>query len=398
MFSVSSSSRILVVAPQPFYEDRGTPIAVRQLLDALSERGCTVDLLTFPVGQDIALPGLQIHRAGRSLGIRSVPIGLSIRKLLLDLTLIPRLVRLIGERRYHHIHAVEESVFPVLLLARLFRVPVIYDMQSSLPAQLARGRPSRWPPLTAALRACERWAVRGADAIVCSAGLRKHVESIAPETVVQEWFFTSAPSQPDPDEVARVRERLDIPASARVVLYAGNFATYQGLDLLLDAAPRVVERVPGTVFVLVGAHAPDSEQLPATAIPLLGSGALRVVARQHRDDLPTYLALADVLVCPRSFGDNLSLKVFDYLAAGRAIVATDTEHHRRVLDDGRAVLAGRSREEFGDAIAALLLDPDRAARLGVAAGVYAAEHLEWTKFSYRVAEMVRRFDSDDRAA
>ncbi len=55
----SAPPRILLVAPQPFYEDRGTPIAVKHVLEALSEGGYKVDLLTYPVGKAIELPGLR---------------------------------------------------------------------------------------------------------------------------------------------------------------------------------------------------------------------------------------------------------------------------------------------------------------------------------------------------
>ena len=83
--------RVLVVAPQPFYQDRGTPIALRQVLEALSGLGYQVDVLTFPVGQDIELPGVRIFRAGNPFRIRGVPVGLSARKLLLDLSLVAAL-------------------------------------------------------------------------------------------------------------------------------------------------------------------------------------------------------------------------------------------------------------------------------------------------------------------
>ena len=83
----SRVGRILVVAPQPFYEDRGTPIAVRQVLEALSELGRPVDLLTFPIGSDVAIRGLRIFRSANPFGFQRVPIGLSIRKVILDLPL-----------------------------------------------------------------------------------------------------------------------------------------------------------------------------------------------------------------------------------------------------------------------------------------------------------------------
>src|SRR5206468_187077 len=65
--------RILVLAPQPFYDDPGTPIALRQVLEALAELGYRVDLLTLPVGTDMPRPGLSIFRAANPLRIRSVP-------------------------------------------------------------------------------------------------------------------------------------------------------------------------------------------------------------------------------------------------------------------------------------------------------------------------------------
>src|SRR5215208_6963958 len=63
---------VLVVAPQPFYEDRGTPIAVRRLLEALSELAYNVDVLTYPVGRDLELPGVRVLRTANPFGLRRV--------------------------------------------------------------------------------------------------------------------------------------------------------------------------------------------------------------------------------------------------------------------------------------------------------------------------------------
>src|SRR4029450_4785693 len=84
---VKVERRVLLVAPQPFYQDRGTPIAVRQVLEALSQLGYKVDLLTYPVGADIQAPGLRLMRVANQFGIKNVPVGLSLQKLLLDIPL-----------------------------------------------------------------------------------------------------------------------------------------------------------------------------------------------------------------------------------------------------------------------------------------------------------------------
>src|SRR5438045_299224 len=91
--SALGAERVLVVAPQPFYEDRGTPIAVRQLLHALATLGVGCDVVTYPVGGDPQIDGVRLYRGANPFGYRSVAIGLSMRKLILDATLIPQIIR-----------------------------------------------------------------------------------------------------------------------------------------------------------------------------------------------------------------------------------------------------------------------------------------------------------------
>ena len=109
--------KILFLAPQPFYTERGTPIAVRLAVTSLCREGHQVDLLTYPEGEDIAIPGMRLLRAGRPPGVKRIPIGFSIKKLLCDLWLLFAAFELLRRERYDVVHAVEESVF-IALLAR----------------------------------------------------------------------------------------------------------------------------------------------------------------------------------------------------------------------------------------------------------------------------------------
>jgi hypothetical protein len=92
------SVRVLLVAPQPFYEDRGTPIAVAYTARALAELRYAVDVLTFPVGRNIDIPGVEVHRCPNVLGIRAVPIGFSANKCVLDASLLLSFARLLSKR------------------------------------------------------------------------------------------------------------------------------------------------------------------------------------------------------------------------------------------------------------------------------------------------------------
>jgi glycosyltransferase involved in cell wall biosynthesis len=374
------SRRILVVAPQPFYEDRGTPIAVRQVLQALAELGRTVDLLTFPVGEDVELPGLRIIRSGNPMGYTRVPIGLSLRKIVLDIPLTWAMRRLIMSGQYSCIHAVEEAAFPAAVLARRHGVPLLYDMQSSLAEPLGRLDPLGLPSTHGALAAMEGWLLRRSSMVVTSAGLAVRVRQMVPDVPVREWHFPSAPADSTPVDVQSLRDELGLDDAGPVVLYSGSFEPYQGLPDLIAAIPTVRARMPEVKFVLVGADRANGLMHESNVAELLRSGVLRIVERQPREAMAAYLALADVLVSPRAYGGNLPLKVFDYLAAGRPIVATDIPTHRTVLSEERAVLVAPRTDAIAQGILAVLGDTERAQRLGLAARRYAQMHFGWNRF------------------
>ncbi|MDP2248693.1 MAG: hypothetical protein Q8J65_11215, partial [Nitrosomonadales bacterium] len=111
--------KLLFLAPQPFYTERGTPIAVKLAVTALCHQGHEVDLLIYHEGDDIDIPGMRLIRAGRPPGVDQVPIGFSIKKLLCDAWLMVAAFRLLRGGGYEVVHAVEESIF-IAIAARLF--------------------------------------------------------------------------------------------------------------------------------------------------------------------------------------------------------------------------------------------------------------------------------------
>jgi glycosyltransferase involved in cell wall biosynthesis len=108
--------------------------------------------------------------------------------------------------------------------------------------------------------------------------------------------------------------------------------------------------------VLVGATDDAFAQIPAVK-DLIAAGRVVLVPRQPRRWIPTYLTIADVLVSPRAFGDNVPLKIFDYMLSGKPIVATDIPAHRSLLSQHTAMLVPRSAALLADAIVRVLRDP-----------------------------------------
>ncbi len=225
---------------------------------------------------------------------------------------------------------------------------------------------------------------RRSSMVVTSAGLAERVRAMVPAVPVREWHYPSAPADASPAAVQRLRDGLGLSGPGPVVLYSGTFEAYQGLPELIAAIPAVRERVPGVTFVFVGADPVNGIIATAGAEWLIASGALRIVDRQPRVEMAPYLALADVLVSPRAYGGNLPLKIFDYLAAGRPIVATDIPTHRTVLAEDRAVLVAPHTDAIARGILSVLEDATLARRLSAAARSYARTHCGWSRFVHSV--------------
>ena len=331
-------TRILMVAPQPFYQDRGTPIALRHVLKAASELGWQVDMLTFPGGRDIPLPGVRYLRVPNPLRIRTVPIGFSIRKLWFDAFLFVKLCRLLRRERYDAVHAVEEAAFLAVLAAGPHRTPVIYDMQSSLAEQMSqrwwlRSTPARW-----LLHACERWLLRRVAGVMASAGLASYARHVWPQTRIGEWRFPSQVPSAASGAGDALRRELAITPDQPVVVYTGNFEEYQGLPIVIEALPAVRRWVPEAVFVFVGANGTRGAAIERLLAGRLPRESYRLLVRQPQELLPAFLDMADVALSPRLAGSNLPIKVLDYLAAGCAIVAADIPAHRSLLTEHNRVM------------------------------------------------------------
>jgi glycosyltransferase involved in cell wall biosynthesis len=387
------SARVLLVTPQPFYEDRGTPIAVGETCRALGELGYEIDLLAFPLGEDRHIENVTTHRCANPLHVRSVPIGFSLGKCLLDGTLLRAFERLLRTRSYEVVHAVEEAAYMASFLCPRFGKPYIYDMASSIPAEL-RGH---WllgaPGMRSALTALERRVLRRASHVVCSVGLGERIREVAPGVAYTEWQFPSVAGVVDERTVRELRATLGIGRDAHVVLYSGNFARYQGVDLLLDAFADALRADPALMLVCVGASAEDRDALLANCAEPMRS-RVRILTRQPRHTMPAYFALADCLISLRPDTQNLPLKVFDYMAAGKPIIATRGPAHEPVLNGERAFMCDPHVESIATAMLGVFRSATRGARVAQSARRYAQRQFGWRSFLRLVDDVYGRVLND----
>jgi len=357
---------LLMIAPEPFFEPRGTPFSEFHRIRALTSLGHTVDLVTYPFGQDVTLPGLRIYRCLRPPFISRVPIGPSWVKVPLDALLTLTAVRLALTRRYDAVHSHEEGGLIGVSLARLLRVPHLYDMHSSLPQQIANFGYERARWLRRTLEWVERLMIRHSRAvIVICPELEITVRDIHP--TVPTILIENAAGAGDPPREGSggaVRAALGLDAGTPIVLYTGTFERYQGLDLLFAAMQQVHAACADARLVMVGGEPAQVEAARAHVNALGLRDVVVFTGQRPQQDVPAFLDSATVLASPRSTGTNTPLKIYQYLRSGRPIVATRLRTHTQVLDDSTAFLAEPTPEGFAAAIVSALTNPTAADAVG----------------------------------
>ena len=372
--------RILMIAPQPFFEPRGTPFSEFHRIRALTDLGHHVDLVTYPFGKDVTMRGLQVFRSLRPPFVQSVQIGPSAAKVPLDALLTLTAIRRALSGSYDVVHSHEEGGWIGVLLAKLLRVPHLYDMHSSLPQQLSNFAFSGSKVITGVFAFMERLMIRGSRVVIviCPA-LLDTVRAIDPaaRVVLIENAPGSGEGEPTPAQAAAVRQAHGLAVETPLVLYTGTFEAYQGLDLLF-AAMAIVKRAHPDARLLLAGGKPAQVEAAKGQARAAGIDDVTIFAGERpAEEIPAYLRAAHALVSPRSRGTNTPLKIYQYLRAGRPTVATRLLTHTQVLSDETAILTEPTPEAFARGIVLALVDDAHADAVG-----RRARELAETKYSY----------------
>lgn len=183
-----------------------------------------------------------------------------------------------------------------------------------------------------------------------------------------------------PLDPASCRQALGLSPDGAVVLFLGVLYRHQGVQTLLAAAPEIRRRSPGTRFLIVG-DGPARAGLEAQAGALGLSSAVTFAGQVPYERVALYLGAADCCVAPFTAdrGEASPLKLFDYMAAARPVVAAAIPSIRALIDASGAIVEVRpdDPEALAREIVALLGDPGRRRRLGEAGRRYVEAHHGW---------------------
>jgi glycosyltransferase involved in cell wall biosynthesis len=374
--------RVAVVAACPLPARRGTPIRIFRIAEAMHQRGCPVQLVTYHLGEKEPPAQFPVHRIAAVGWYRRFAPGPSYKKLLVDARLACKLRDVLLSERIDVIHAHHyEGMLCALYANRGIGLPIVFDVHTLLESELPMyrlGLPAGVKRLIG--RRVDAWLPRRASHVIAVSGVIK--QKLLARSGVAESNISIVPNGAEITAVA-ADGRPSEGEARPVVLFTGNLAAYQDIEVLLRAFALLKKRSPPPILRIVT----DDDFSPYQSLASeLGIGGSIAVAPGTLSGLPHHLATAAVAVNPRRVCDGVPQKLLNYMAAGRAVV-TFSGSARHVAHKESAWIADEDNPAgLARGIDALLDDPRLARRLGAGAARVARRELSWD----RAAEDIER--------
>lgn len=362
--------RVGMVCPYSFDVPGGVQAHVAELAGVLIELGHDVSVLA-PADDDTLLPDFVVS-TGRTI---AVPYNGSVARLAFDPKTMNRVRRWIRDHEFDVLHLHEPNAPSLSMWAMAVAdgpIVATFHTSTTKSRMLSTFTPVLQPFL-------ERISGRIA---VSDLARRWQVESLGSDAVeIPNGVHVAAFAEADP--------LPGYPRNGPTVLFLGRYdEPRKGMPVLLAALPALLATHPDLEVLVVGTG--DEAALRRAAGPVLAPH-LRVLGQVSDAEKAAALRSADVYWAPHTGGESFGIVLVEALAAGTAVVASDLDAFRRVLDDGAAgvLVPVGDAAAFGREVAALLADPARRAAL-VARGRTAVRAYDW---SVVAAQVVRVYET-----
>lgn len=362
-----------MIAPCPFPTSQGSQTLIRQLATGLAHRGHQIHLATYHHSEYPARVPFQIHRTARLPGGGRLRAGPSISKIWLDILLWRKclVVGRLEQTDVVHGHNYEGALIGALVARRL-GIPLVYHTHNVLHEEL----PTYYRnPLIRSIAGragmmLDRRIPACADAVIAlNDTLRYELESLG----VRAAAIRVVPPGVWPDEWQLVEE----PPQTASIVYTGNLDNYQNLSVLIDSMALVTRQMPAATLTIVSHH--RSVELEALARDRGLSGSVDFVLAHGFHAVQRWILRSAVAVCTRLPSCGYPIKLVNYLAAGRAVVASRACANGIIHGKTGLIVDQSEPEAFAEAILLLLRDRDLATRLGAAARDFALKTLSWAR-------------------
>lgn len=358
-----------MIAPTPFFSNRGTHIRILEEALALERRGHELTIATYHIGENPAEhidTQIDVRRILRLLfWYKKHEAGPDWQKIILNMMLLRKVFFLVRTQKPDVIHAhLHEGVLIGWIVQKLFfwrRLPLVADFHGSLVAEMVSHNYLRVGVMQKFFGFLERMINRMGDSALASspenAQRIKKDRRGADVTIVEDGV---GDYDPKTAPRATLLTKYHLPADKRIVVYTGALMPDKGVDLLCAAAARLCAARNDTHFLFGGFPREHIEKL--LAAHNLTTHAT-IISPLRYFDLLDINALGAVGVDPKTGQTRqASGKILHYMAAGLSVVCMDRPTNRQYLGENGVYYAEPTAEALAAAIVAALDDPERAAR------------------------------------
>jgi glycosyltransferase involved in cell wall biosynthesis len=350
--------RILVIAPTPFFADRGTHIRILEESLALEKRGHQITIATYHIGRDINLDvktQIDVRRIRRLLfWYKKLEAGPDWQKILLDIMLIRKAFYLARTQRPDVIHGhLHEGVLIGWIVKKaLFwrKIQLVADFHGSLTREMASHSYLKGGLLKKMFFVIEKWIDNlGDSALTSSEENTKDVAQLRKDHDVKTVldganlnYYTNIASR------EFLRKEFELPLDKIIITYTGALVFNKGIEYLMEAIPKVLEKNKQVYFVIAGFPMEDAQQF----VSHHGlSENVRLISPLNYFDLPKILMASDIGIDPKDSATlQASGKILQYMAAGLGIVCFDRTNNREYLGEGAQYAKEISAQGLSEAI------------------------------------------------
>ncbi len=316
--------KILMIAPTPFFSDRGCHIRVLNSYLDLKSKGNEITLITYPIGRDLLK--IKPIRVSKIPGYSKTSPGFSVYKPFLDLLMLSKAKKEMKKNDYDLIYShLHEGALIGYFLKKKFNKKLIFDSQGSLVGELeAGGQLKKKSILSNLILKIEKFITKQPDEIVTSTeGLKNFIlndlKIEKPIKVVKDF--------PNKDLFNRKVKlpKLNLPKGKKIAVYLGGLQRYKGIDYLLNSIPYVNKKIH---FLIMG-YPLDYVKSKVDELNL--KDRVTLTGKISYEKAPSYLKLGDIAVSPKTLeSGEANAKIYNYLAMGLPVACFDMPETREI--------------------------------------------------------------------
>ncbi len=382
--------RVLMIAPTPFFSDRGCHVRIYEEIKALQKKGIQVFLCTYHHGREMA--DVETYRTVKIPWYNKYSAGPSLHKFYVDPLLLGLCLKKIRDIKPDILHChLHEGALIGIICRMMWKTPVVFDMQGSLTDELKAHNflgGNRF--VLGIMKLIEGKITGSANKIISSSG--KCASFVCSEFGIDKTKIDVVPDGIDGSmfencgEKISSRKKIGIPSDKKIVVYLGVLNKYQGVDLLLEAIKKIVSFRNDIYFVIMGY--PNVAYYKMLAREMEIDSYIHFTGKVAYEKIAGFLQLGDIAVSPKLSETEANGKILNYMAAGLPTVVLDRTVNKEILGNA-GVYAQAEANDLAEKIVNLLDSEEERRRLKEKLRARVKKYFLWDDMAEKIIKVYR---------